>query len=77
MKYVLIYLIKLYQKVPGSWHNCCKFQPSCSNYAIGVLKEFGFIKGTFLTIKRVFKCNPYSLGGYDPIPLKGGKHEKN
>ena len=53
MKYVLIYLIKIYQNIPGSWHNNCKFQPTCSNYAIGVLTEFGLIKGLYLTIKRI------------------------
>ena len=47
MKYVMISLIKIYQKIPGSWHNHCKFQPTCSNYAIGVLDEFGFFKGSY------------------------------
>lgn len=70
MKYCLIYLIKLYQKIPGPWHNNCKYQPSCSNYAIGVLNEFGFIRGSYLMIKRILKCNPFSKGGYDPIPCK-------
>ena len=69
MKYVVIWLIKLYQKIPGPWHNNCKFQPTCSNYAIGVLKEFGFFKGIYLMIKRLLKCNPWSKGGYDPIPV--------
>lgn len=70
MKYVLIYLIKIYQKIPGHWHNNCKFQPTCSNYAIGVLNEFGFFKGSWLMIKRLIKCNPFSKGGYDPIPCR-------
>ena len=70
MKYLCIYLIKLYQKIPGPWHQACKHQPTCSNYAIGVLNEFGFGKGTYLTIKRILKCNPWNKGGYDPIPLK-------
>ena len=70
MKYVLIYLIRIYQRIPGSWHNNCKFQPTCSNYAIGVLNEFGFVKGSWLMIKRLVKCNPWSNGGYDPIPYK-------
>lgn len=73
MKYILIYLIRLYQKIPGNWHNYCKFQPTCSDYAIGVLREFGFIKGTYLAIKRILRCNPHSKGGYDPIPLNKGK----
>lgn len=70
MKYVLIHLIKFYQKIPGPWHNSCKYQPTCSNYAIGVLDRFGFFKGSYLMIKRIIKCNPWSNGGYDPIPKK-------
>ena len=70
MKRIIIYLIKLYQRIPGPWHNYCKHQPTCSNYAIGVLNEFGLFKGLFLTIKRILKCNPFSKGGYDPVPIK-------
>ena len=70
MKYVLIWLIKIYQKIPGPWHSSCKHQPTCSNYAIGVLNEYGFLKGSYLMSKRILKCNPWSKGGYDPIPIK-------
>lgn len=73
MKYVLIYLIKLYQKIPGPWHGYCKFQPTCSNYAICVLNEFGFFKGSYLTIKRILRCNPFNDGGYDPVPCRKKK----
>ena len=77
MKYILIFLIKLYQKIPGPWHHFCKFRPTCSEYAIGCLEEFGFFKGTYLSIKRIIRCNPRSKCGYDPIPINGGKYEKN
>ena len=70
MKYILIWLIRWYQKIPGNWHNYCKFRPTCSEYAIGVLNEFGFFKGSYLGIKRIIRCNPKSKGGYDPIPIK-------
>lgn len=70
MKYLLIFIIRIYQKIPGPWHNCCKHQPTCSNYAIGVISEFGFFRGGYLMIKRLLKCNPWSKGGYDPIPTK-------
>lgn len=70
MKYIVIGLIKLYQKIPGPWHDCCKHQPTCSNYAIGVLEEFGLFKGIYLSVKRILRCNPWSKGGYDPIPIK-------
>lgn len=70
MKYILVYIIKIYQKIPGPWHDACRFQPTCSNYAIGVLQEFDFFKGFYLMIKRLLKCNPWNKGGYDPIPYK-------
>ena len=70
MKYIIIGFIRCYQLIPGKWHNYCRFQPSCSNYAIGVFTKFNFFNACWLTIKRVCKCNPYSIGGYDPIPSK-------
>ena len=78
IKNILIFIIKIYQKIPGPWHYYCKHQPTCSNYAIGVLREFGFIKGSYLAIKRILKCNPWNKGGYEPIPIRErGKYEKN
>ena len=77
MKYVVIFLIRLYQKIPGNFHSYCKYQPTCSEYMIGCLKEHGFFKGMSLGIKRIIKCNPRSMGGYDPIPLKEENNEKN
>lgn len=53
--------------IPGPWHNMCKYEPSCSNYGIEAIKEFGSIKGTYMTIKRILRCNPWSKGGYDPV----------
>ena len=70
MTRIVIGLIKIYQKIPGPWHNCCKHQPTCSNYSICAFNEFGLFKGLFLTIKRILKCNPFSKGGYDPVPVK-------
>lgn len=70
MKHVLIGLIKIYQRIPGPWHNCCKYQPSCSNYAIGAINEWGCFKGVVLTTKRLLRCNPWNKGGYDPVPLR-------
>lgn len=68
MKYILIGLIKIYQLIPGPWHDCCRFTPTCSEYAIESLKEYGLFKGSILTIKRLFRCNPFGKIGYDPIP---------
>ena len=56
MKHLAIFFIKIYQKIPGPWHNMCKFTPTCSNYAIESYQTYGFFKGTYLTIKRLLKC---------------------
>lgn len=73
MKYILVALINLYQLLPGPWHNSCKYIPTCSNYGIEAIKEYGSLKGGYLTIKRILRCNPFSKGGYDPVPKKGVK----
>lgn len=70
MKYFLVGLIKIYQLTPFSTHNSCRFTPTCSNYAIEAIGKYGSIKGTYLSIKRVLKCNPHSKPGYDPVPIK-------
>lgn len=46
----------------------CKYYPTCSAYTVTALTRFGPIKGTWLAIKRIFRCNPWSLGGIDPVP---------
>lgn len=48
---------------------CCRFYPSCSNYARESLSLHGFLKGSFLSIVRIFKCHPFHPGGFDPVPL--------
>ena len=73
MKHILIGMIKFYQKMPLSSHIQCKYNPTCSAYAIEAIDTYGSIKGTFLTIKRILKCNPFSKGGYDPVPTKEKK----
>lgn len=75
MKKILIYFIELYQKCHFSRYKKCKYYPSCSNYMIGVINEFGILKGLFLGIFRIIKCNPFSNGGYDPIPINKKKRK--
>ena len=76
MKYILIGCIRIYQLLPFNSHNSCKFTPTCSQYGIEAIKEYGSIKGTLITIKRIIRCNPLSKGGYDPL-IKEKKYEKN
>lgn len=80
MKKVLIFIIKIYQKIPGPWHNGCRFVPTCSNYAIEAINIYGSFKGSWMTLKRIMRCNPFGGSGYDPVPIKCKKekcHEKN
>lgn len=73
MKKILIKLIKIYQKIPGNFHQNCKYIPTCSNYGIEAIEKYGSIKGTILTIKRILKCNPFSKGGIDLVPERKKK----
>lgn len=73
MKRILIWLIKLYQKIPGPWHNYCRHIPTCSNYSIEAIEEYGSIKGTYMSIKRICRCNPWETYGYDPVIKKEKK----
>lgn len=73
LKIILIKLIKLYQKVPGSFHYYCRHFPTCSNYGIEAISEYGALKGSYLTCKRILKCNPFTKGGYDPVPQRSDK----
>lgn len=73
MRKVLIKIIKLYQKIPGSFHYSCRHIPTCSNYAIDAINEYGTIKGSFLSIKRILRCNPLGTSGYDPLIVKEKK----
>lgn len=77
MKYFLVKLIKIYQKIPGPFHNSCRFIPTCSNYGIEAIMKYGALKGSFLTIKRILRCNPFCKGGYDPVPQRRNNFEKN
>ena len=76
MKYIFIFFINLYQKIPFSSHNKCRFTPTCSNYAKEAILKYGSIKGTYLSIKRVLRCNPFGPSGYDPVPIKKEKKMK-
>lgn len=67
MKKFLIKLIKGYQNIPFISHGLCRFYPTCSNYAIQAIEVYGTFKGTFLTIKRILRCNPLGGKGYDPV----------
>ena len=74
MKRVLIFplvkLIRLYQILISPYLGSnCKFSPSCSNYSIEALKKYGLVKGLYLSLIRILKCNPWNKNcGFDPVP---------
>ena len=72
---MLIALVRFYQRAisPYKGGSCCKYIPTCSNYAIEAFERFGAVKGFFLAAYRILRCNPFSRGGYDPVPEKKEK----
>ena len=70
MKRVFIGLIKFYRKYLSGLKAAptCKFIPTCSEYGIEAIEKYGALKGGVLTVWRILRCNPFSKGGYDPVP---------
>ena len=67
-------LIRLYQILLSPfWGSQCRFHPTCSCYAIDALNKHGAIKGGAMAIYRIFRCNPWAKGGFDPVPEKKSK----
>ncbi len=80
MKYIGIFFVTLYQKfISPLKPPCCRFRPTCSQYAIESFREWGFIAGFALTVWRILRCNPFSKGGDDPVPKRKrkGKNESS
>lgn len=69
MKWLAIKCIRLYQLILSpyvGWH--CRFQPSCSNYAMQAISKYGVLRGGALGVKRLLKCRPNGATGFDPVP---------
>lgn len=65
MKKICIFLINLYQATPLHSHMNCRFIPTCSEYTKLKIEKYGFLKGTYLGIKRILRCNPFGKSGID------------
>ena len=70
MKQVFIKLIVFYQKYLSALKggSTCKYIPTCSQYAIEAIEKHGALKGGLLAAWRILRCNPFSKGGFDPVP---------
>jgi len=67
---LLLFLIKAYQwTLSPILGRCCRFQPTCSQYAAEAIAGWGALSGTLLAVRRVLRCHPWHPGGYDPPPL--------
>ena len=71
----IIFIIRLYQIILSPFLGPqCRHMPSCSQYTIEAIKEWGVIKGGWLSIKRITRCNPWGTHGHDPVPAKNNKY---
>jgi len=76
MKTLLLWLIRGYRRfISPLFPPSCRFQPTCSQYALEAIAIYGTFKGSWLALKRISCCHPLHPGGYDPVP-SSGKEEK-
>ena len=69
MKKILIGMIKLYRKYLSPLKSTkCPYYPTCTQYALEAIEKYGALKGSLLAVWRILRCNPFSHGGYDPVP---------
>lgn len=69
MKRFLLFLIRVYRKgISPNKPSCCRFTPTCSQYAMEAIEKYGALKGSYMAIRRLLRCHPFSgKSGYDPV----------
>jgi uncharacterized protein len=68
MKLILLMIIRMYKRIVSPLlPKACRFEPSCSSYALESIQKHGWIKGCYLSVIRLLKCQPLHPGGYDPV----------
>ena len=78
MKKILLSLIHFYRRrISPHLPPMCRYYPTCSQYAVEAIEIHGALKGSFLTILRLMRCNIFFPGGYDPVPPKKQKHSED
>ena len=70
MKRLLLWLIRFYRRQisPLKKGPSCRYIPTCSEYALTAVERYGALRGGLMALKRILRCNPFSKGGYDPVP---------
>jgi len=69
MKKLFLFIIKFYRKYISPMKSTkCPYIPSCSEYGMEAIEKYGALKGGVLALWRIIRCNPFSKGGYDPVP---------
>ena len=69
LAHILSWPVKAYRLIFSPWVGFnCRYQPTCSQYALEALEKHGGIKGGWLAFKRIIRCNPWGQCGYDPVP---------
>jgi len=77
LKKTAVFLIRTYQLTlsPRFSHGACRYTPTCSQYALEAVEIHGVLKGAWLALLRILRCNPLFKGGYDPVPPKKEKRK--
>lgn len=69
VKRVFLFLIDVYRKYISPLKSpCCRYIPTCSEYAMIAIERYGAARGGWLALKRILRCHPFHEGGYDPVP---------
>lgn len=73
LAWILALPIRAYRLIGSPWvGRNCRFQPTCSEYALTALEVHGAFKGSWLTLRRIMRCRPGAAAGYDPVPERSG-----
>lgn len=80
MRQVLMVPVRFYRAFLSPLKpRCCRFDPTCSQYALDALREHGSLRGSWLTLRRILRCHPFCKAGYDPVPPRrdAGQRARN
>ena len=68
-KRIMLGMIRFYRRfISPMFPPCCRFTPTCSQYALEAVEKYGALKGGYLALRRILRCHPFNPGGYDPVP---------